>query len=233
MNLINRFFNMIFDPVKVFESIKEKPVWIMPLIFMIIFQAAAAFLFMRTEFAEDLLYEELDSKMQNVELTDEQFDNMINMSKKWAPIGPVFSLPLMNLVIAGIIYVGISVISGGAITFKSLFSLTCHIQLIAVPQAIFGYLLVWRTGSLSARANPRLFLGDMDLPMLLNSYLGWMDFFIIWEILLLGTGVAILCKWSRTKTMLTFLAVYLLFALAGAGLGTWITNFAANATGAA
>jgi len=140
-------------------------------------------------------------------------------------VTPVF-VPLMMLIIAGILMVMANFVFGGTATFKQLFSVAAHAQMVGI---IYGLLIV-----------VILFLkdpADVDLQNPIASNLGLLipmetskflhrlaisvDIFSLWQVYLLGTGAAICGRLSKAKGIMAIGIPWLVWVLIVSGLATF------------
>jgi len=114
---------------------------------------------------------------------------------------------------------------GGTATYKQLFAVTAHTQLIGVIATILTIVILFLKDP-----------SDVDVQNLLASNLGplisaetskflhalaiSMDLFSFWLIYLLGSGVAICGRLSRTKGIMAVVIPWLIVVLIKCGLAT-------------
>lgn len=226
--LFARWFHLIFSPEKTFASIGRRPVVLGALALIVLFSCGANFFFFRSDLVEDLLYEQFMDNPRTASLTEAQIDQALWFSKNLSPVVPIVTTPIMVLLVAGILYVVTVVLFSGPTSFRHLLSLVTHVLLIMPLQVLFTFGLIASAETFEIGANLLLFFPDVEKGSFLHGFLRWMDFFALWELLLLGLGLAALCRWRAGRVLIVLLLLY--FALAGgmAGAGTWFARMGAH-----
>jgi hypothetical protein len=122
--------------------------------------------------------------------------------------------PIIALVIAGILFAIFNAAMGGEASFKQVFTVLAHAGAISALSTVFSGAINYFRGSMGSVAN----LGAL-LPMLAeNSFagrlLGMVDVFLIWYIVVLAIGLAVLYRRRTQPIAISLLTVYAVIAVA-------------------
>jgi hypothetical protein len=102
--------------------------------------------------------------------------------------------PIMWLAISGLLFVVFNVAMGGTATFKQLFAVFVHSTAVTLLQTLFVTPLNYVRGTMSSATNLAVFLPMLDESSFLARFLGTIDLFIVWWVVILSIGLAVLFK---------------------------------------
>jgi hypothetical protein len=222
-NLFSRFVGVVFSPRQTFQGIVAAPRWLGMLLLIVIFMSVATFALLSTQVGRDAALEQQVSAMESFGMTvsDEmyaQLEGRIAIAKYTGAASQLVVLPIIYLVMAGILIAIFNAAMGGDARFKQVFTVVVHSGAVSVVQQIFVMPLNYYRGSLTSPTN----LGAM-LPMLpeksfLTYLLGTIDIFLIWWLVVLAIGLAVLYR-RKTQTVAVILfVIYGVIALGYAGV---------------
>jgi hypothetical protein len=155
--------------------------------------------------------------------TQEQIAVMEKMAPYFAyfaVVSQAIFLTLGALVISGIIFAVFSALLGGDATFKQLFSIVAHSGVILVVQQFFVLPLDYVRETLTSPTSLAVFLPMLDENTFLVRMFGAVDLFLIWWMVSLAIGVAVLYRRRTAPVLSGFLAVYAALALVIAAVKT-------------
>src|SRR5271154_3482848 len=120
-----RIFGVLFSPKPTFESIVQKPTWILPLILILVVSLTVIFLFgQRVGWRSFMIRQDQQSartQKQMEGMTAEQRQNMIDAQTKWAPIiaypAVVLGPFIYAVIIAAVLMLAFNLIYGTKIRF--------------------------------------------------------------------------------------------------------------------
>lgn len=138
-------------------------------------------------------------------------------------IGGIF-VPITYLVVAAIAAL-LLWLAARLVDLKPAYSRT----MLIATYAAFVYLLAQIAGGVSVLVHgeagldvirhtsfgPLRFVGDQDMNPVLTALLRRLDIFNIWQAVLWGIGIAVICRATRTQATITAAAAWLLFAIPG------------------
>jgi hypothetical protein len=121
--------------------------------------------------------------------------------------------PILALIIAGFLFAVFNAAMGGEASFKQVFAVLVHAGAISALSTVFSGTINYFRGSIGSVAN----LGAL-LPMLSESsfagrLLGMIDVFLIWYIVVLAIGLAVLYRRRTQPIAISLLTVYALIAI--------------------
>jgi hypothetical protein len=116
--------------------------------------------------------------------------------------------PIMAVIVAGLLFAVFNAAMGGEASFKQVFAVVVHAGVISAISAVFSGVINYLRGGVGSVAN----LGGL-LPMLpeqsfIGHLLGTIDVFLIWYVVVLAIGLAVLYR-RRTQTIaISLLGMY-------------------------
>jgi hypothetical protein len=173
--------------------------------------------FLSTKVGQDAWLDAASNSPFTGQVSDQQYAAM----EKMAPyIGMITSsymligLPLMLAVVSGILFVIFNAAMGGNATFKQLYAIVVHTGPIALLSQLFTVPLNYARGSMSSSTNlgvlTQSFLAEGSF---IGRLMGMIDIFIVWQVIVLSIGLAVLYR-RRTQPVATaLLLVYAVIAV--------------------
>ncbi len=213
--------NIFFSPAKVFEKIKEKPEWLIPMIIVlaVILLSTVITVFL----TKDTALAQQEDAMRERGMSDEQ----IEQAKQFiggpiaAVLGGVFAV-IFTVVILLVFSLLINVlipIFGGASSFKTVFSVVSHAALVRIPSMIVRIILILLTKSLYVSASLALLVPGMDKGSFAYRILAGFDGFVIWEMALVALGISVTNNLSKKNAFILILLIFLVSIFIGAAIG--------------
>jgi hypothetical protein len=216
-NLFSRLLGVIFSPKDTFTRIAARPSWVLALTFVTLFVTLLTFVFLSTEVGQSAW---LDQQVRQTEaftgqVTEQQytmFESMAPTVRYWAGLTAVM-VPLFNLVIAGIVLAVFNALLGGSASFKQVAAVLAHSGAVSIVQQIFIFPLNYARESMSSATNLGLFVPFLDEGNLVARFLGTIDLFIVWWLLVLAIGLGVLYRRKTAPIFWSFMGVYVVIAL--------------------
>jgi hypothetical protein len=150
-------------------------------------------------------------------VTDQQYQAMEKMSSFVGYITAVSMLvmvPLFLAVMSGILFAVFNAALGGDASFKQIFTVAVHAGPIGLLGQLFTVPLNYMRGTMSSSTNlgvlTQSMLDDASFPARL---LGMIDIFIIWQLLVLAMGLAVLYRRRTQPIATTLLVLYAVIAV--------------------
>jgi hypothetical protein len=113
---------------------------------------------------------------------------------------------------------------GGDATFKQTFAVVVHSGFILVLRGFFSLPLMYARGSMTNVSNLTVFMPFLDESSFVSRFLGVIDLFIVWWLVNLAIGVAVLFKRKTEPIAIGFLTTYVVVALIIAGVLSWLAG---------
>jgi hypothetical protein len=222
---LGRVVGIIFSPKETFTHIARDPRPFAMLAFVSIVAAVATAIFFRTEVGQ-LAW--LDAAVRQreafgAEVDDTQYAAMERIAGYMGYIVPLYSLvvgPIVTMILAGIIKAAFAVISGAEATFKQTLGVVAASGVVILVQQAFVLPLNYVRETMTSATSLGAFLPMLEENSFAARFLGTIDLFIVWWVMVLAIGLAVLFRRSTKTIALTLFGIYLLIALAVAGVTT-------------
>jgi hypothetical protein len=208
---------MVTSPGATYRSVVAHPKWLGVLVVSTLVAAFFTALPLTTDAGRNAALDQQTETMKSfgVTVTDQMYDQMERAAGRmpYTTAGGVIVFgPVMTLVIAGILF-GIFNAMGGEASFKQAFSVVAHAGVVSVLGSVFSGAINYFRGGITSVAN----LGAL-LPMLPeNSFFGHLigaiDVFVVWWVIVLAIGIAVLYRRRTSPIAISFLGVYAVIAL--------------------
>jgi hypothetical protein len=129
----------------------------------------------------------------------------------------VFAIPVVTLITAGILFAVFNAAMGGRAAFKQLFAVVSHAGVISALGWIFVMPLNYLRESMSSPTNLTALAPGLPEGSFVARLLGTVDLFLIWWVVVLAIGLAVLYRRRTQPIVMSLLAVYAVIALIIAG----------------
>ncbi len=224
MSLLSRFIGIITAPRATYESVVANPKWFGMLALVSVLMAVIVGGFLLTRVGQEAW---LDAATAAGPVSEQQLQGM----ETFAPFVGYFMMavflivgPLFLVVISGILFAVFNAALGGDASFKQVFTVAVHAGPIGLLAQLFTVPLNYMRGTMSSSTNLGVLTQSMlDDSSFLAKLLGAIDIFIIWQLVVLAIGLAVLYR-RRTQPIATSLfvlyaviAVIIAFVKRGAG----------------
>lgn len=220
-SLVARFIGIITAPRATFESVVAHPRWLGMLLLTTTIIAAGAVLPMTTEEGRQAT---LDMQVRQMEsfgrpVNDEMYAEMqkrIGITPYMTAAGVLVMSPIMTLVISGVLFAIFNAAMGGTASFKQVYAVVVHAGVIsAVGQMFTGPLNYFRQ-SMASATNLAVMLPMLEEGSFWARLAGMIDLFLIWWVIVLAIGLAVLFRRKTQPIGMTLFAVYAVIALVAA-----------------
>jgi len=216
--LVARFIGIITAPKDTFAGIVPVPKWFGILAISAVLIAFFTALPMTTDAGRQAAIDQQVQQRQafGMQTDDATYARMEQMSKIMPYITAgsvlVFS-PIMVLVIAGILFAIFNAALGGEASFKQVLSIIVHAGVISTVSAVFSGIINYFRGAVGSVANLGALLPMLPEKSFVASLLGAIDVFLIWYIVVLAMGLAVLYRRRTQPIAISLLAVYAVIAV--------------------
>ncbi len=212
-----RIIGMISSPAATYRAVVAHPKWLGVLVVTTVLAAFFTALPLTTEAGRNAA---LDTQMEamksfGITVTDqmyEQFERGAARMPYTTAASVIVMSPLMTLVIAGILF-GLFNVMGGEASFKQAFSVVAHAGVISVLGAVFSGAINYFRGGMTSVANLGALLPMLPETSFAGRFLGSIDVFVIWWVLVLAMGFAVLYRRRTQPIAISLLGVYAVIAV--------------------
>jgi Yip1-like protein len=217
-SLAARAIGVLTSPRDTFASVAAHPKWFGILAVTTVIVAIFTTLPMTTPAGRQAAIDQQVTQMQSFGMTVN--DQMYEQLEKGAGRMPYMTggsvivvTPIFAVIIAGILFAIFNAAMGGEASFKQVFAVLVHAGVISALSTIFSGTVNYFRGAIGSIAN----LGAL-LPMLPeNSFagrlLGMIDVFLIWYIVVLAIGLAVLYRRRTQPIAIALLSFYGVIAI--------------------
>jgi len=216
--LLTRFVGIITSPKATYEGVVAHPRWFGMLLLttLIVMVCSAGPMF--TEWGRQAA---LDQQVQVMEsfganVTDEMYANLerrMSIAPYTTGGGILFGTVVMLLLVSGVLYAIFNAAMGGNATFKQLVTVVVHAGVISALAQLFAAPLNYARGSMSSATNLAVLLPMLDENSFVAQFLGMIDLFMIWYVLVLAIGLAVLYRRRTQPIAISLFALYGVIAI--------------------
>ena len=220
-----RIAGVIFAPRATYAGVAARPRALGVLLFVVAMAACGVFAFMSTDVGKNAF---LDSQVQQREsfgrpLTAAQYEQL----ERIVPYAPYFGagfqivvLPLAAALIAAMALAVFNALLGGDGTFKQVFAIVAHSGVVLSVAQLFGLPLAYARQTLSSATNLGVFAPFLDESSFAARLLGAIDLFIVWWMISLAIGLAVLYRKRTGPIAATLLVLYVAIGIVIAAVKT-------------
>ncbi len=221
-----RLSGVLFSPTRTFQSIAERPTWLVALLALVIASAAANYIAADRVDFEQLTRDRFEASGRTI--SEEQIETTIDFQEKWGRtislVGIVVGGPIVYLLMALVFWVLLKLLDGD-LPYRTALSTTLHslmpwvvASLLTIPVILgreeIGFEEL-RAGILTSNL---AILAPEEAGAALTSLLSSIDVFSIWTLVLMVLGFSIAARVSRKASAGAVLGVWAIYVLAKVGL---------------
>jgi len=230
---IGRIFGAIFSPKPTFESIAQRPSWLLPLVLLSLLSIVTIFIFgQRVGWRSFMIrQDQQNSRVQKQmdQMTPEQREKMLDQQTKAASIfgyiGAVLGLFIVAVIIAAVLMAALNLMSGGGVGFKTSLGIVSHSWVPGLIGGLLGILVLFLKDPSTidiqhlVATNAGAFLSD-DAPKWQEALLSSFDLFTFWSMILMGVGYSAVNpkKISFGKALGTIIVVWAIYVVCKVGI---------------
>jgi hypothetical protein len=219
--LFARFIGIITSPGETFKHVVRTPK-VSGMLFLIC--ALTALAQGLPQFTEQGRAATLEMQVQQAErwtgqpITDEGYaalQQQATYGPYLALIGSFVFVPFMAVLFTAILWAVFNTVLGGTATFKTVMAVLVHSQVISTLSVLIAAPIMYARGQVSASGIANLgALVPLDESSFIAKFLGMVDLFVIWWVIVLAIGLATLYKRTTTGVATGLFVVYGVIALA-------------------
>jgi len=211
MGFFARFAAVFFEPSRVFQELKRRPTWLVPLLAVTLAVTAQQATIASSKVGDVIFREAIEKRAPN--LSPEQIEQQLAITRYAAPIGTLVFAPVITVAAAGLLYLIFSVILGGEGTFRQTLSAWTHVGLIGLVQVVVGTVLVFVKGNAKSSTALSAFLPFLDESSFLYKVFQGFDLFILWQLAVLSVGMGIIQQTGTKKAATAIFSTFLVIIL--------------------
>jgi hypothetical protein len=221
-------FGVYASPTATFQRLKEKPVWLLPLILAVVANLAVTFVSMRYIDWNEQRQVAVD-RMKERNMTEEQINQALEgmdrfqsngLLKFGLPLGGALVTSLVSIFFLALIYNISLPLLGVTGNYLRMLSVIAVSGLVALPSALVRIPLTLLQKSAQVSTSLLVAAPNLKSPFL-TVILSRVDLFAIWQLVLVGLGLKVVFDIRGTKSWWLVFSVWgvltLVLALLGGG----------------
>jgi hypothetical protein len=212
-SLVARLIGVILSPGATFRSIVAHPTWLGALLTVVLVVAGGNFALLSTEVGQQAL---LDQQIRTSEAwgqavtaaRQERMEQMLPMMRYITLASTVVMAPVITFALAGLLFGVFNAGLGGSATYREVLAVVAHAGAVSILATAFTLPLNYARESLSSPTNLAVFAPFLDEGSLAARFLGMIDLFLVWWVVVLAIGLAVLYKRQAGRVAFWLLGAY-------------------------
>ena len=218
MGLPSRVVNVFVAPREAFTAVAARPRALGVMLVVIIVMAAAQYVFLSTEVGQSATLDQQLSAVKafGVTVTDQmtqQMQSRMVYAKYTTAISVAVFIPLFAAAVAGLVLMVFTALLGGGATFRQVFAVVAHSQVIGALQQLFTLPIAYAKAEIVSPTRLAVFFPMLSDQGFLYYLLSALDLFYIWSLVNLAIGIAVLYKRRTGPVASVLLGLYALVAV--------------------
>ena len=215
-SLVARVIGIITSPRATYEAVVAHPKWFGMLALCAVGLGVLVGGFLMTKVGQDAWLEAALNSPFSGQVSDQQIQAMEKMAPYVGYGTVVYMLvliPIFMVIMSGILYAVFNAAMGGNATFKQVFTVVVHAGPIGLLSQLFTVPLNYFRGTMTSATTLAVLLPMLPDKSFAARLLGMIDLFLIWQLIVLSIGLAVLYR-RRTQPIATaLLVVYFIIAV--------------------
>ena len=218
MNVFSRFLGIITAPRATYEHVVARPTWLGMYLLTAVIVAFGAALPMTTDAGKQAAVDQQVASMEafGMQVDDAQYAQ-IQKGTAVLPYMTAASVLVMTLVMAlvfaGILFAIFNAALGGDARYKQILAVLVHANVISALGQLFAGPLNYFRGSVTSPTSLAALLPMLDDTSFVGKLAGAIDIFIIWWVIVLAMGLAVLYRRRTQPIAMTLFGIYAAIAL--------------------
>lgn len=217
-SLVSRIIGVITAPRETFEKIVAAPRVLGALAVVALVGALTVGGFLMTDVGQQAWIDQAVSGQEawGVEVTDEAYANIQRMAPMAPYLGGVpylFMIPIGTAITAGILFAIFNAIMGGTATFKQVMAVASHSQIIMGLALLVSMPINYMKGSMTGATSLSVLFPMLDESSFAARLLGMIDLFIVWYVIVLSIGLAVLYRRKTKSVAIVLFGIYAVIAI--------------------
>ena len=217
MSFFERLVNIFVAPAKVFRFLESRPLWVVPLIVISLYAALLQGIIFNSENGKEMTRQEFAKNPRAAQLSPEQVDSQVAMMGKIVPVSTAIIAPIITFAAAGIVYLLISILLGGEITYKQTLSAWVHVGFIGFLQGAVQAGIVLVRG-VKPNTSLAAFTPFLEEESFAYHFLQVFDLFVLWQLAVLAIGLGMIGRVGTRKAAITLYSALVVIGLIVAGI---------------
>jgi hypothetical protein len=217
-NVVARFIGILTSPRSVFTGVAAVPkvfgIFAITTVLVAFFTALP----LTTEDGRQAAIDQQISSMQSfgVQVTPE-LESRLEQGAGRMPyttaIGVLVISPIMLLIVSGIFFAVFNAALGGEASFKQVTAIVAHAGVISGVSAVFAGIINYFRGGMGSVTTIASLLPMIPEQSFVGHLMGAIDIFLLWYVLVLAMGLAVLYRRRTQPIAISLFAVYAVIAI--------------------
>jgi hypothetical protein len=213
-SLASRFVGIITSPRATYESVVAHPKWFGMLALTTIAVAALVGGFLMTQAGQDAWFEAATNRPGMSEQQIQAMERIAAVSGYVAIASSLVVMPLVVVCVSGLLFAIFNAALGGNATFKQVLAVAAHAGPIGVLAQLFTVPLNYARGTMTSATNLYVLVQSfVDEETFAARLLGMIDIFVVWQLIVLSIGLAVLYRRRTQPIATTLLVLYFVIAV--------------------
>jgi hypothetical protein len=155
-------------------------------------------------------------KAFGVTVTDQmaqQMESRMMYAKYTTGVSIAVFIPLLASAVAGLVLMIFTAVLGGGATYRQVFAVVAHTQVIGAVQQLFSLPIAYARAEIVSPTRLSVFFPTLDDKGVLYYFLNAVDLFYLWMIVNLAIGIAVLYKRRTGPLASSLLGIYAVIAV--------------------
>ena len=213
-----RVVGVLRSPGALFRSVIARPAWADVMAVTCAVLVGCGVVFMVTDVGRQALVDQWERAAlafgRNVD--DAQYARLQEMSRHgvaYAAARAVATGPILAIGAAAVLYFLLKGPSGGDASFRQTLAVTAHAGVILGVRQLVAAPISYTRETLASPLTMTMFFPMLDESSLAARFLGAIDLFVVWWLVVLAVGIALLYQRPARRTAAAFVGAYVGFAV--------------------
>ena len=217
LSFVQRLIGIVFSPGDTMANVAAFPRWAGMLALTTVLVAIGFYVFLSTDVGKAAYVDQAVASIESFggTVNEQMYAGVQRQAAYMAVIQAcsiLFMGPVMTAVIAAVLF-GVFTVMGGEGTYKQVVAVLAHAGVISLLQNVFTLPVNYQRQSLSSATNLSVFLPNLADGSFLASFLGVIDLFWIWYLVVVAIGLGAVYRRKWTGVAGGLFAVYVFIGL--------------------
>jgi hypothetical protein len=212
--LLARLIGVLVSPKETFAAIAGNPKWLGAMAITLAIAAVCQYLILSSPPMQE---EMIDQALRNPQANEQAAERIISILPYAISAVTLILGAGFNAIVAGLLMLIFSTLMGGSATFKQVYAVVAHSAVVSSLQGILTAALLLAgakpSGTSPPGANLAIFVPMLDETSFVTKFLGAIDLILVWWIVTLSIGLAVMYRRRTGGIATTLVAIYVVIAL--------------------
>ncbi len=219
--LVGRLLGMVTSPQATYRAVASRPTWLAVALVIVVVTCGAQFWFQSTDIGKQATLDEAVRRTESFgfKVSDSMYEQMrqsIMEPPPWRLVLSGVSMavvpPIVWVVLAGLLFL-VFAATGGQATFKQVFAVVVHSAVIGTLGSLLMTPVNYFRQTLSSATNLGVFVPFLPEGSFLARLLGMVDLFVVWWVMVLAIGLAVVYGKKTRSVAIGLFTVYAVLAV--------------------